>query len=124
MFFRVFLALDLIFLSENRLCGFVAIGITGVYTLLLIIMRPYLNNIRPIINMVFILAFLAIESIYKMNLYSPDAQFMTSYLPLFIEAGLLVLLLINVIFIIIEIRSKFSNNKLNEYQKNMDESFD
>lgn len=124
MFFRVFLALDLIFLSENRLCGFVAIGITGVYTLLLIIMRPYLNNIRPIINMVFILAFLAIESIYKMNLYSPDAQFMTSYLPLFIEAGLLVLLLINVIFMIIEIRSKFSNNKLNEYQKNMDESFD
>lgn len=124
MFFRVFLALDLIFLSENRLCGFVAIGITGVYTLLLIIMRPYLNNIRPIINMVFILAFLAIESIYKMNLYSPDAQFMTSYLPLFIEAGLLVLLLINVIFIIIEIRSKFSNNKLNEYQKNMDDSFD
>lgn len=74
--------------------------------------------------MVFILAFLAIESIYKMNLYSPDAQFMTSYLPLFIEAGLLVLLLINVIFIIIEIRSKFSNNKLNEYQKNMDDSFD
>jgi hypothetical protein len=124
VFFRVFLALDLIFLSENRLCGFVAIGITGVYTLLLIIMRPYLNNIRPIINMVFILAFLAIESIYKMNLYSPDAQFMTSYLPLFIEAGLLVLLLINVIFIIIEIRSKFSNNKLNEYQKNMDDSFD
>lgn len=124
MFFRVFLALDLIFLSENRLCGFVAIGITGVYTLLLIIMRPYLNNIRPIINMVFILAFLAIESIYKMNLYSPDAQFMTSYLPLFIEAGLLVLLLINVIFMVIEIRSKFSNNKLNEYQKNMDDSFD
>lgn len=59
-----------------------------------------------------------------MNFYSPDAEFMTSYLPLFIEAGLLLLLLINVIFMIMEIRSKYKKNKLNEYQKNEDDSFD
>ena len=124
VFFRVFLALDLIFLSENRACGFVALGLSGVYTLFLIIARPYLNNIRPIINMVFTMGFLAIESIYKMNFYSQDAEFMTSYLPLFIEAGLLLLLLINVIFMIMEIRSKYKKNQLNDYQKNEDDSFD
>ena len=55
------------------MCGFVALGLSGVYTLWLMIGRPYVNNIRPIINMIFTIGFLAIESVYKMNFYSADA---------------------------------------------------
>ena len=58
--FRISLALDLIILSSNNACGFVALGITFCYTLFLIISRPYLKNIRPILNMVVVLAILAI----------------------------------------------------------------
>jgi len=43
----VFLALDLIFLSENRACGFVALGLSGVYTLFLIIARPSIFEQHP-----------------------------------------------------------------------------
>lgn len=71
--FRVFLAVDLIILSSNAACGFAALGICGLYTLYLIIIRPYVNNARPIINMIFTIAFLAVESIYKMNFYEADA---------------------------------------------------
>lgn len=60
-------------MSSNSMCGFVALGLSGVYTLWLIIGRPYVNNIRPIINMIFTIGFLAIESVYKMNFYSSDA---------------------------------------------------
>ncbi len=118
VFFRLFLALDLIILSSNKACGFVAIGIAGLYTLFLIISRPYIKNVRPIINMVVILMILAIESVYKLNFYSSDAQFMTSYLPLFIVIALLVLLFINVIFMILEIREKYKKNQIDKYQKN------
>ncbi len=104
VFFRLFLALDLIILSSNKACGFVAIGIAALYTLFLIISRPYLKNVRPIINMFVIVMILVIESVYKLNFYSSDAQFMTSYLPLFIVIALLVLLFINVVFMILEIR--------------------
>lgn len=117
-FFRIFLAIDLIIFSSNNACGFAALGITAFYTLFLIITRPYLKNIRPILNMLAILAFLAIETIYKLNFYSSDAQFMTSYLPLFIIIMLLVLLLINVVFMILQVRENHKKNKIDEYQKN------
>lgn len=43
---------------------------------------------------------------------------MTSYLPLFIVVLLLVLLLINVVFMILEIREKYKKKQIDEYQKN------
>ncbi len=70
VFFRVLLALDLIILSANQACGFVALGITSLYTLFLIITRPYQKNVRPILNMAVILAILSVESVYKLNFYS------------------------------------------------------
>lgn len=70
IFFRVLLALDLIILSANSACGFVALGITGAYTLFLIITRPYQKNVRPILNMTVILAILAVQTVYKLNFYS------------------------------------------------------
>jgi high-affinity K+ transport system ATPase subunit B len=121
---RIALALDLIMLSNNKACGFAAIGITAVYLILLIVMRPYLKNVRPILNVVVVLAILAIESVYKMNFYSQDAQFMTSYLPLFVVVLLLVLLLANVIFMILEVKDRWKKNQIDKYQKNDDESFD
>ena len=98
---RIALGLDLIMLSSNKACGFGAIGVTLVYLILLIAMRPYQKNVRPILNIIILIAILAIESVYKMNFYSQDAQFMTSYLPLFIVIFLLVLLLANIIFMIL-----------------------
>lgn len=73
VFFRMLLALDLIMLSSNRLCGFLGCGVAGLYTLYLIVVRPYERNVRPIINMVFTDAILAIETVYKLNYFSPTA---------------------------------------------------
>jgi len=42
--------------------------------------------------------------VYKLNFYSSEATFMTSYLPLFVVVILLVLLLANIIFMILEIK--------------------
>jgi hypothetical protein len=67
---RIILALDLSIMSSNNACGFVALGIIGLYTLFLIIQRPYLKNVRPIMNMCVIIAILAVESTYKLNFYS------------------------------------------------------
>ncbi len=71
-------------------------------------------------NMVVMLAILGIETLYKLNFYSSDAQFMTSYLPLFIVVALLLLLLANVIFMILEIRERYKKNRIDDYQKNED----
>lgn len=118
--FRIFLALDLIILSSNRLCGFLATGLAGLYVLFLIITRPYLKNLRPILNMIVMIGILAVESVYKINFNSAEAQFLTSYLPLFIVGVLLLLLLANVIFMILEVRERFQKKKIDEYQKNQD----
>lgn len=75
--------------------------------------------------MVFTDAILAIETVYKLNYFSPDAEFITSYLPLFMVAGLLLLLLINVVFMLLEIKRKCTQgDKLKHYQQAEEESFD
>lgn len=124
VFFRVLLAFDLIILSNNQACAFVALGITGVYTLFLIISRPYQNNIRPILNMVVILAILAVSTVYKLNNYTSEATFVTNYLPLFVVGLILALLLVNVVFMILAAKEKYIKKKINDYQKNEDDSFD
>lgn len=118
------MALDLIILSENAAAGFAALGIAGAYTLFLIISRPYLSNIRPIINMIVTLSILGVYTLYKLNFYSSDATFITNYLPLFLLVLLLVLLLINVIFMIFAAKEKYKKKKIDEYQKNENDSFD
>lgn len=57
---RIVLALDLSIMSSNTACGFVALGLVGFYTLFLIVQRPYLKNVRPIMNMCVIMAILAV----------------------------------------------------------------
>ena len=74
--------------------------------------------------MLVIIAILAIYTLYKLNFYSSDATFMTNYLPLFLLVSLLVLLLVNVICMIFAAKEKYKKKKINEYQKNEDESFD
>ena len=87
-------------------------GITGAYTLFLIITRPYQKNVRPILNMAVILAILSVETVYKLNFYSAEATFITNYLPLFVVGLLLVLLLVNVIFMILEVMERFKKQKI------------
>jgi len=57
---RIFLALDLILLSANTMYRFVALGLVGLYTLFLIIQRPYLKNVRPIMNICVVITILTI----------------------------------------------------------------
>lgn len=68
--FRLFIALDLVILSSNKACGFAAIGISVFYTLIMLILRPYKKNVRPVINMLITIVILVVESIYKLNFYS------------------------------------------------------
>ncbi len=63
-------------------------------------------------NMAVILAILSVETLYKLNFYSAEATFITNYLPLFIVGLLLVLLLVNVIFMILEMMEKFKKKQI------------
>lgn len=63
-------------------------------------------------NMAVILAILSVETVYKLNFYSAEATFITNYLPLFVVGLLLVLLLVNVIFMILEVMERFKKQKI------------
>ena len=63
-------------------------------------------------NMAVILAILSVETVYKLNFYSAETTFITNYLPLFIVGLLLVLLLVNVIFMILEMMEKFKKKQI------------
>ena len=62
--------------------------------------------------MAVILAILSVETVYKLNFYSAEATFITNYLPLFVVGLLLVLLLVNVIFMILEVMERFKKQKI------------
>jgi hypothetical protein len=58
----------MIFISDINMCGFVALGMAAIFLILLIIVRPYLKNIRPILNSIFIVLIVAAQAVYRMNM--------------------------------------------------------
>ena len=43
-------------------------GIAALYLLILVIVRPYLKNLRPILNSFFIVLIIAAQAVYRINM--------------------------------------------------------
>ena len=104
------------------------LGLTGVFLLALIVARPYITNVRPIVNNILLLCILGIYQYCTINKNSEYVTVNTSYIPLFLIGLLAVALVFNVICMIAhkiqDWRSKRKNSvdeKLfeneNEYKK-------
>lgn len=85
----------------------------GLQLLCLIIFRPYINNIRPILNTVMMLFTLAIYLNYRTHIVD-EIQWITSYLPLFLLIGLLVCVVGNILMMV---RNLFCDKKQGEKVK-------
>lgn len=57
----------IVFMSEVSSSGFIVAGIFLIYMIYLIVLKPYLKNIRPIVNIAAIVSILIIEGVYKLN---------------------------------------------------------
>jgi len=90
---------------------FGAAGLFGVFAIIQIIIRPYISNVRPIINSIFITLILGIYSYTKVNQDSESVTFLTSYISIFIIGLLFTALLFNIICIIAHKVGKYREKK-------------
>jgi hypothetical protein len=105
MTLRLISSLAIVFLAELAECGFIIAGLFLIYGVFLIVFRPYLNNLRPILNASAVFIILTIEGVYKINQNSSDSDNMTTYiLPFCILGVLLVILIANVVFMLFKLK--------------------
>lgn len=87
--------------GENSFAFYAAIGLTVLFALFLMIARPYLSNVRPIVNSIFLIAIFAAYAYAKINQNSEAATFSTSYLSLMLIGLLFLALIFNIVCMII-----------------------
>lgn len=101
--YRTLIAAAIIFISDMSICGFVATGISVLYLAILVIVRPYLKNIRPILNALVIGFILTTQTVYRLNANMAQAPWITTYLPIIILSLLGLVLIYNIFFMIMHI---------------------
>lgn len=111
--FRFVLAVGLGMFNSNIAGITIAIAAVGLQLLCLVVFRPYVHNIRPILNSIVMLFTLAIYLNYRTHIVD-ETQWITSYLPLFLLIALLVCVIGNILMII---RDLFCERKGDEKER-------
>lgn len=99
--FRVVLGLVVGLLWDSNYCGYVLVGVVLFWAALGIIVRPYVSNVRPIVNSILLLAVVGIYCLCAATKDSEDVTFLTSYVPLILLGVLALALAFNLICIIV-----------------------
>lgn len=92
--------------TENIFGICIAIGVIGFEMLILLIFRPYKNNIRPFFNSSVIIITLGVYLAYKIKIID-EALWITTYIPLFLILILLACVIVNILLLI---RHKFCDS--------------
>ena len=82
------------------------LGFLILQLLLKIILRPYITNVRPILNSLVMIVIFSIFTVYGLKL-SENAEWMTTNLPILIYSCLAFCILYTLLFIIITIYQKW-----------------
>jgi hypothetical protein len=88
-------------LWEEIYCFYAVLGICGFWAVFGIIVRPYLSNVRPIVNSLLVVAIVAVYCVSGLYKDSSEVTFLTSYLPLILISTLGIALIFNFICFIV-----------------------
>lgn len=102
------------FMWESKMCGYAVVALAGIWMIFGAIVRPYVSNVRPILNSFFVFAILGLYMYSNQNQNSSDVTVMTTYIPLAIIALLFIVILVNAAFIIVHLCQNREKAKADE----------
>ena len=101
LIFRTLIGLLIGYFWSKEFCSYAVLSLAGVWMILGVIVRPYVSNVRPIVNTVFVFTILGLFMYADVNKDSNNVTFMTSYLPLWIIGVLILALIFNLVCLIV-----------------------
>jgi len=89
------------YMWESKMCGYVVVGVAGLWMAFGAAIRPYQSNLRPVINSLFVFALLGLYTYCNEMQNSSEVTFLTTYMPLIIIGLLFVALAFNAVSIVL-----------------------
>ena len=95
--------------NESDACGYYAITLSAFYMIILAILRPYSDNIRPIVNSVLLVIICIIYTIYR-TVFVDEVESIMTYLPIILVSVLYGAVIFNLIYMLLYTKKKCSQN--------------
>lgn len=105
-FFRTVLAVIIGNFGEYTIAMYSTISLATIFAIFEVIVRPYISNVRPIVNSFFLILIFGTYTYAKINQNSDEATFSTSYLSIFLIGLLFMALIFNIVCMIMYKASK------------------
>lgn len=116
-FYRTIISFIIVFLGSSMFGVYIALALSLISLIAQLVKKPYLHNIRPAVNCIFVFSILTIFTISKLFQDSSSTSIYTSYTPFMLLAILFLALIFNAVCMAIHFFRKCGKKRGKENAK-------